>query len=408
MSFSAPAEHCPSLSPVIRFGVLQSCCVGLLAVLLAACGGGGSSSDDDDELIAAFNVVGQKDFAGANANRGSAVSGNGLSQPLGAIGSDGTHLFVTDTANNRVLAFNPTPTTLNASANFVLGQPDFSSNVPGTTASIFALPSSAFVGAGRLVVADSGNNRVLIWNTVPTTSATAPDVVVGQADFTSNISGTSASTLSYPTSAIIANGRLVVADQNNNRVLVWNTVPSTNGAAASIVLGQTTFLTNASDDEADEMNRPSALWSDGFRLLVCDSGNNRVLYWQLFPQASGALADYVLGQSSFSRSAAGTSSSAMRAPFGVASDGTGVYVADSGNNRVLKFNTFPIENGRAASDVYGQLSFVSTVPNDDDQDGEVDDTPSDSTLSGASGVWTANGVLYVTDRNNHRILFFPQ
>jgi sugar lactone lactonase YvrE len=408
MSFSAPAEHRISLSLAKHSQVLRLCLVGLLAGLLAACGGGGdSSSDDDDELIAAFNVVGQLDFTGANANRGGGVSGNGLSQPLGAIGSDGTHLFVADTANNRVLAFNPTPAALDAAATFVLGQPDFIANVPGTSASIFALPSTAFVGGGRLVVADSGNNRVLIWNTVPT-AATAPDVVVGQADFNSNVSGTSASTLSYPTSAIIANGRLVVADQNNNRVLVWNTVPTTNGTAASLVLGQTTFLTNTSDDEADEMNRPSALWSDGFRLLICDSGNNRVLYWQLFPQTSGTFADYVLGQSSFSRSAAGTSSSAMRAPFGVASDGTGVYVADSGNNRVLKFNTFPIENGRAASEVYGQLNFASTVPNDDDQDGEVDDTPSDSTLSGASGVWAVNGVLYVTDRNNHRILFFPQ
>jgi len=152
------------------------------------------------------------------------------------------------------------------------------------------------------------------------------------------------------------------------------------------------------------------VWSDGVRLLVSDSGNNRVLYWSLLPQTSGEEADYVIGQSDFGRSTSGTSASALRTPYGVTSDGTSVWIADSGNNRVLEFGSFPIANQTSANSVIGQDedSFTSSTANDDDQDGDVDDEPSSRTLSGATGVYANNGTLYVTDRSNNRVLFFPQ
>ncbi len=382
----------------------------LLAVvaLCAACSSGSGDGEDEDELIEAFGVVGQADFLGGDPNQGSATGQATLAQPLGNVATDGTRLFIADTANNRVLGYSEIPLTDGAPADLVLGQADFSANVGATTRSRLALPASVFIGEGRLVIADSGNNRVLIWNSVPGSSAALPDVVVGQTSFTSGGSGTSNTQLAFPTSAVVANGRLLVADQNNNRVLVWNRVPTANGTAADIVLGQQDFVSRIDDDEADEMNRPASVWSDGFRLLVADSGNHRVLYWALFPQDSGAEADYVMGQSGFSRSSAGTASSSLRTPFGVSANGTRIYVADSGNNRVLEFDSFPIANGPAASAVFGQIDFAAATANDDDQDGEVDDTPSNATLSGASGAFIYNGVLYVTDRNNHRVLLFPQ
>jgi len=380
----------------------------LPTVLLAACSGGGGGDDDSADLTEAFGLYGQALFTDSAPNRGKTTAANTLAQPLGNVASDGTRLFIADTSNNRVLAFNAMPSSPETAASFLLGQASATANTPGTARNRLALPTSVWLGEGRLVVADSGNNRVLIWNTVPDAADDLPDVVVGQADFATSTSGTSASALAFPTSAVIANGRLVVADQNNNRVLVWNTVPAASGTPADLVLGQPDFATREADDEADEMNKPAGLWSDGFRLLVTDSGNNRVLVWALFPQQSAAEADYVIGQSGFSRSSAGSSAATLRAPFGIGSDGTRIYVADSGNNRVLRYSAFPLENGLSASAVYGQEEFTAVVANDDDQDGEVDDTPTARTLSGASGAWIYSGVLYISDRNNNRILFFPQ
>ena len=376
-------------------------CMGLA---VSACGGG--SSDDDDDMPEAFNVVGQANFTSRSSNAGSSVNALGVAQPLGGIATNGTLFYVADYGNHRILGWNSIPTTLSKAPDFVIGQTDFTSNSSGTSATKLALPTSVSITDTRLVVTDAGNNRVLIWKTLPTSNV-APDVVVGQSDFTTDDPGTTASQLSYPNSAAIANNKLFVVDQYNNRVLVWNSVPDTNGAAADVVLGQVDFTSSTADDEEDGLTNPSGMWTDGIRLLVSDSGNNRVMYWSSIPRSNGADATYVIGQTDFSRTSAGVGQSSLRTPYGITSDGTSIYIADAENNRVIKFDSFPIANGPSALSLYGQDSWSARTANDDDQDGSTDDTPSARTLSSPTGVTYYNGVLYISDRGNHRVMFFP-
>lgn len=393
-----------------RLGFLSAAVLipALLPTLLAGCSGSnsGGSSDSSADLVEAFGLVGQADFIGGQSNRGDTVSALGIAQPLGGIATDGQHFYLADYGNHRVLGWNAIPADPATPPDFVLGQDSFTAAAPGTAANRLALPSSVAIADGKLIVADAGNNRVLIWNTLPGANVAA-NIVVGQSDFTSDDPGLSASALSFPAAAAAANGKLFVADQNNNRVLIWNQIPSVSGTAADVVLGQAEFTTSEPADEDDGLNNPAALWTDGFRLLVGDSGNNRVMYWAQIPRDSGSDATYAIGQTDFSRSTAGVSSAALRTPYGIASDGTRIYIADAGNNRVLKFDAFPIASGAVALDVYGQDDFTSRAPNDDDQDGVADDEPSAGTLSSPTGVTYASGVLYVSDRNNHRVLFFP-
>jgi hypothetical protein len=385
----------------------------IISVLtLPGCGGGSNSSTvDTTEMPVAFEGLGQPDFLSKNANRGTPTNPLGFAQPLGGIATDGEHFYVADYGNNRILGWNAIPSGPTVAPDFVIGQPDFTSNQAGTAATSLALPSSVQIANGRLVVADSGNNRVLIWNTLPTSNV-SPDIVVGQTSFASSASPTppSAASLSYPVSATVVNGKLFVSDQNNDRVLIWNAVPATSGASADVVLGQPDFVsTNTSLTIAGDstLNAPAGLWSDGFRLLVADSGNNRVMYWSQIPAQNGTKATNVIGQADFARVTNGVAAQQFYTPYGVASDGTQIYIADSNNNRVLKFDSFPIANGAAAIEVYGQNTFTSRVPNDDNQDGTVDTTPSARTMSSPTGVTVFNAVLYVTDRNNHRVLLFP-
>jgi sugar lactone lactonase YvrE len=380
---------------------------GLLCLSLAGCGGDdGSSASDDTDMPVAFAIIGQPDFTGYQANRGAPTSALGLAQPQGGAATNGEKLYVADYGNNRILGWNAIPDSVDAAPDFVLGQNAFTANLPGTSTTSLALPASVTIAGDRLIVCDSGNNRVLIWNTLPAANVAA-DVVIGQPDFVSNEPATTASGLSYPVDATIAGNRLFVADQGNHRVLVWNGVPSTPATPASIVLGQPDFVTAEAGDEEEGLENPSAIWSDGFRLLVSDSGNHRVMFWSQIPRVSYAPASFVLGQADFARSASGASSQQMFTPYGLTSDGTRIYVADSNNNRVLKFDSFPIASGQSATDVFGQDTFSRRTANDDDQDGTSDDNPSARTLSAPTGVFLFSGVLYITDRNNHRLLMFP-
>ena len=96
----------------------------------------------------------------------------------------------------------------------------------------------------RLFVPDILNSRVLIWNSIPTKNNTPADIVLGQPNFTSstaNNGGRSASTLQSPNGVLIYKGKLFIADNTNCRVLIFNSLPTTNGASANVVVGQTDF-----------------------------------------------------------------------------------------------------------------------------------------------------------------------
>ncbi|UCD55526.1 MAG: hypothetical protein JSV93_01640, partial [Candidatus Omnitrophota bacterium] len=179
-------------------------------------------------------VVGQADFISRTANPGG-VGANTL-QSVGRVFSDGTHLFIADYNNNRVLIYNSIPTSNNASADVVVGQPDFTSNSFNQTGSLtvagantLLAPRSVFSDGKHLFIADTTNNRVLIYNSIPTYNNASADIVIGQPDFTSNsINQTGstalagANTLSAPRSVSSDGKRLFIADAVNSRVLIYN------------------------------------------------------------------------------------------------------------------------------------------------------------------------------------------
>ncbi|MBI4718100.1 MAG: NHL repeat-containing protein [Planctomycetes bacterium] len=204
-------------------------------------------------------------------------------------------------------------------ADAVLGQPDFVSNQPnqpdgtptaGNLAFEFA-PHAAVAPSGRLYVSDSGNHRVLSWPSAATfASGAAADLVIGQPDFTSGAmdcsfsGGPSASGLCFPQGlSVDADENLWVADAINHRVLMFLD-PAATDAIADIVLGQADF--NSAEQNlglgeaaarADSLNYPGRVLVRGAHLYVADSGNSRVLHYSLSQGVQGQLAaDRVWGQ----------------------------------------------------------------------------------------------------------------
>lgn len=224
-----------------------------------------------------------------------------------------------------------------------------------------------------------------------------------------------AASLSNPAAAFIAGGRLFVVDTGNNRVLIWNSVPSTPLTPANVVLGQTSFSgDNAGVDTLNggvytlAMRQPSAGWASGTRLLVVDAGNNRVLSWNGIPSVNNRLPDTFMGQTGPGQAVGGAGIGQFTTPLSVTSDGVAVFVADAGNNRVLEFGNYIASAGNApaADHVFGQEDFAHITYNDEDQNNQPDTTPGQGTLHTPVGVAVANGQLYVTDSGNSRVLGF--
>jgi len=250
------------------------------------------------------------------------------------------------------------------------------------------------------------------------------DWVVGQVNLDSKTAGCSATGLRSPETGWAVDGKLIVTDSGNHRVLIWNSIPSRNGVPADIVLGQQDFINcqqNAGmvdESTAATLNFPAGVWSDGNRLIISDKDNNRVLIWNDFPTESFTPADVVLGQNSFTTNAANDddqngradlapSNRTLAGPYdGVYSNGVQLFIADSGNNRLLLWNSFPTNNFSPADVVLGQGSFTNNTPNDDNQDGDADNGPSARTLSSPTGVLLVGDQLIVADGNNHRYLVY--
>lgn len=300
----------------------------------------------------ADGVLGQSNFTNTVWNYsagGNTPSDKGFETPVSVAVDGSGNLYVLDQANARVLRFNSAASKANgASADGVLGWPDFTTNGFGTTQSKFFTPQAVAVDpSGNLYVADGSNHRVLRFNNAATKANGAnADGVLGQVDFTSNTKGTSANKISNPISlAVDKNGNLYVGERGNCRVTIFlNAASKANGAAADIVLGKADFADGAfpASASASTIYYPYQLAVDqNLNLYVADGAYNRVLVFYNAPsRKNGASADAVLGKKDFtSSSVTGPGSDNVGQPYGVAvhSISGKLFISDYSNERVLRF-----------------------------------------------------------------------
>ena len=423
------------------FSRLSASLLAAASLSLVACGSSNDAAAPTSEpeaiqLISLSNfqaadiVIGQADFAGGDANQGGTTpDGNTIDIPYGNAGVHNGVLYLPDYGNHRLLGYNAIPAVNNAIADFVLGQVDFTSAVGAASATAFKGVQTVTFDQGKMLMTSYSNNRVLIWDSVPTSGGVPADRVVGQVDLDSAGLGCSATQLGGPEAIAAVAGKLIVTDVKNSRVLIWNTIPTSNGVAADIVLGQQNFDHCVSNDAnadgapdaaptASTMRGPAGVWSDGKRLVVLDGGNNRVLIWSSFPTSNAAPADVVLGQSDFvhvkendddqdGSTDPQPTARTLNGPYdGVYSNGQQLFIADSYNDRILIWNTFPTANFMPADVVLGQSDFAHDTENDDNQDGTDDGSPSARTFNFPSGVLQVGNQLIVTDGGNSRYLIY--
>lgn len=294
-------------------------------------------------------VVGQTSFSSGAAG----LSASQLSGPQG-VSYHANGLIITENTNHRVLDFGVNPVLTGAEAQLVLGQNSMTSNSLGAGLNQMHYPQYAAVLENRMFVSEDTGARITVWSPPPSASGTAATFVLGTA-----VSGCSATQFSTPDMIFFAAEKMVVADSGNNRVLIYNSIPNSNGVTPDLVLGQANFTTCSAPTthSSTTLLAPSAIWTDGTKLIVSDADANRVLIWNNFPTQNNQAADVVIGQATFSASSSGSGAANLNRPWGVASDGTQLWVSDHLNHRVLIWNSIPTTNGAWADVVLGQPDF---------------------------------------------------
>jgi hypothetical protein len=118
-----------------------------------------------------------------------------------------------------------------------------------------------------LALTDRNNNRVLVWNHLPDENE-PPDIVLGQSDFQSNAPGDGRDGMNWPVSVVMSGGRIVVADTENHRILIWNQVPDESGTPADIVLTGRRGDRSLGEASKTSFNWPWGVWTDGERVAI--------------------------------------------------------------------------------------------------------------------------------------------
>ena len=314
-------------------------------------------------------VLGQPDFTSSTGGTTAAL----MKEPTGLSVDAGGRLWVADRGNARVLRFDNAASKVNgANADGVLGQPDFTTVNSGVSGLVLGSPSAVCAdSSGALWVADSVYNRCVRWDAAASkANGAAMNGVLGQGGFTFSGSGTTANTFTTPLGVVSDGaGHVWVADAQNNRVMRFN-LPAT---SASAIYGQAGANTNVTGNAADRMNLPVGVRLDmRGTLWVVDSNNSRVLWFRnAASSVIGVSADGVLGQEAFGSNVIGNSPARLRLPWAVAPAGRRtVWVADSGNNRVLRFSS--ISAGVVGYGLNGSNHFFFTFESAGGHDYEVE------------------------------------
>jgi sugar lactone lactonase YvrE len=305
-------------------------------------------------------VLGRTDFAQGGAEP--AATQSSLAFPTAVTFDSGGNLWVADTDHRRVMEFVP-PFANTMSASLVLGEPSFTSVSTGVSQSQFTSPQGVAVDRnGDVWVSDPFASRVLEF-TPPFSNGMNASLVLGQPDFTTSNRTTSANGLRYPGGlAFDPNGNLWVADTYNNRVLQY-TPPFANGMNATLVIGQTDFISNLNATTQSGLWNPAGVSFDAKgNLWVADYWNGRVLEY-VPPFTSGMAATLVLGQPDYVKRNWAATANGASTPSGLAFDSAGrILVSDRLNNRVVIYQP-PFSNGMNAATVIGQPDFNSSSAN---------------------------------------------
>jgi DNA-binding beta-propeller fold protein YncE len=308
-----------------------------------------------------------------------------LGEPRGmAYDSDSNRLVVADHFFNRLMIFDVTNITNNPTASHVICQSDFTSRSPGSTDSECRLPTDVSYDLNRqaLYVSDSGNNRISVFlsadlgNITPNMSASA---FLGQLPPPESAQGLSQTRMYEPAGVALAGdgSLLYVVDRRNNRALLFDVELSTTHEPAVGLLGQyneTSYsVPIVKYNKGEASNGPNlfglrqssnmAIDYARRRLFVSDSGNHRVLIYQLNEQyeIASKIPVAVMGKADFATKGVQLSNSTTGYTTGVAYDARNdrLFVADASNDRVLVFDTKTITSGQAATHVLGQPNFNS-------------------------------------------------
>ncbi|MGB8683032.1 MAG: hypothetical protein WCD12_09125 [Candidatus Binatus sp.] len=198
-------------------------------------------------------------------------------------------------------------------------------------------------------------------------------------DLTTGVQAQSGPRLDFP-AGLATDGRAIYVANSRN-----NTVEAIDAATRSLrIVAGKLFQEGSNDGTGDSarFNSPDGMTIVGQNLYLCDTNNSDIRQISI----SGTVTT-VAGQANISGSDDGSGPSAhFNLPTQIATDGTSLYVADSGNSTVRRITLADFK--------------VKTIGGQAGTSGKTEGGPDKSVFSGPRGVAVDKKAIYVADTGN--------
>jgi hypothetical protein len=363
---------------------LRSTFMVLALVSLVACGAGSSKKGPPANSIAASSLTTNSSFSVGSSQKNN--SSMGLSSVLNS------------SAVNSSVGNSNVSTVSNSSISYLIGGSiqhlpldlknevtTFAGAVKGAdgagTESKFYLPEGAVTDGNNLYVADTGNHtirKIVLATGVVTTLA-------GKAGVSGSDDGATGSAARFygPQSITINGTNLFVTDTQNQTI---RKIAIASGEVITLAGSvNKTGATNATGTQA-RFYFPRGITNDGTYLYVTDSENHTI---RKIKEDTGEVTTLAgLATQSGNSNGLGTNAR-FKNPTGIFSNGTNLYVTDSGNHTIRKI---VISSG-----------LVETFAGTAGQSGTANGTNAEARFNSPTGITGDGTYLYVSDTENHTI-----
>ena len=295
--------------------------------------------------------------------------------------TDGKNLYVADSGNHtirKVVISTGVVTTL-------AGTAGSSGSADGTGAAArFFDPHGVTTDGTNLYVADSGNHtirKIVISTGVVTTLA-------GTAGSSGSADGTGAAARFFDPHGITTEGtNLYVADSGNHTI---RKVVVTTGVVTTVA---GTAGTSGSTDNTGTSARffvPQGITTEGTNLYVADSGNHTIRKVVI---STGVVTTLAGTAGSSGSTDGGGTAARFNNPRGITTDGTNLYVADSGNHTIR----------RVAAKGVTDMGATTTLAGSAGASGSTDGTGASARFDLPAGITTDGERLLVIDMGNNTV-----
>lgn len=329
-------------------------------------------------IISSQTVTTLAGSAGKSGSRDAIGAAALFRNPNGIItDSTGSNLYVTDTDNQKIRQI--ALSNLQVASIVGSGETGWEDNALGTSAT-FRQPSGIVMVGANFYVTDSGNNEI---RQVAVSTPHPVSTFAGNANHAihSAVGVGTATKFNFPYGITTDGTNLYVADSGERMILK---IVIATGAVTKLA-GSGYFGSIDATGTAASFNYPMGLTTDGTNVYVVDAENQKIRQIVI---ATGVVTT-LAGSGLFGSTDAGGSTATFSQPFGITTDGTNLYIADSLSNKIRKID---ISTGAVSAVAGSGVAGATDSAN-----------AADATFNQPCGITTDGTSLYVADTGNNTI-----